>query len=214
MSSHNFVYQERQWVGAGRQDCVAKKGMVASKHPLIGKVGLKMLKKGGNAVDAAVASAFVDCVVEPAMNGIGGEGVMAIHLTSGENVIIDYVGRPVQGCHAEMFELVEGYEKTGWMWRNVKDKANQVGYKACTTPGMVAGLTLALERYGTMSLREVMAPAIKIAEEGFVVGWWTASHIFQRMRLFWSFSEWRRIYLHEGQFPYTPYRRGIEKPES
>ena len=64
-----------------------------------------------------------------------------------------------------------------------------------------------------MTLKEVMAPAIKAAEEGFVVGWWTASSIFQRMRLFWRFPEWRRIYLHEGKFPYMPYSRGMAKPE-
>jgi len=78
---------------------------------------------------------------------------------------------------------------------------------------MVAGLTSALERYGSLPLKEVMAPAIKAAEEGFIVGWWTASHIFQRMRLFWQFPEWRRIYLHESKFPYTPYNRGMENPE-
>ena len=68
--------------------------MVASKHPLIGKAGIDILKTGGNAVDSAVATAYVDCVVEPAMNRIGGEGVMAIHMTDGKNTIIDYVGRP------------------------------------------------------------------------------------------------------------------------
>ncbi|MCK4582271.1 gamma-glutamyltransferase, partial [Candidatus Bathyarchaeota archaeon] len=78
MVSDGFIYQERRWVGAGRHDCVAENGMVASKHPLIGEAGVGVMKKGGNAVDAAVAAAFMDCVVEPGMNGIGGEGVMAI----------------------------------------------------------------------------------------------------------------------------------------
>jgi gamma-glutamyltranspeptidase/glutathione hydrolase len=112
-----------------------------------------------------------------------------------------------------MFEFDEGYETSGWRWRNVKDNANRVGYRACTTPGAVAGLTTALERYGTLSLEEVMGPAIKAAEDGFVVGWWTASHIFQRMRLFWQFPEWRRIFLHEGMFPYQPYSQDMDKPE-
>jgi gamma-glutamyltranspeptidase/glutathione hydrolase len=138
---------------------------------------------------------------------------MAIHLASGKNVIVDYVGRPASSCHAEMYELVEGYEKSGWKWREVKDNANRVGYKACTIPGAVAGLTTALERFGTLSLKEVMAPAVRVAKEGFVAGWWTASHIFQRMRLFWRFKEWRRIYLHDGKFPYLPYTQGMEKPE-
>ncbi|MBT7187115.1 hypothetical protein HN911_07245, partial [Candidatus Bathyarchaeota archaeon] len=78
-----YIHQKRRWVGANRFDCVAPNGMVASKHRLISEAGIRALKKGGNAVDAAVAAAFMDCVIEPAMNGIGGEGVMTIHLESG-----------------------------------------------------------------------------------------------------------------------------------
>jgi len=207
------IYQRRRWIGAERLDCVARNGMVASKHPLIGEVGVEIMKKGGNAVDAAVGAAFVDCVVEPAMNGIGGEGVMAIHLETGENIIVDYVGRPAKRCTPDMYELDPGEERPGWGWVTVKEDANIVGHKACTTPGTVAGLAAALERYGTMSLNEVMEPAIKIAEEGFIVGWWTASSIFQRMRLFWRFPEWRRIFLHDGQFPYLPHRIGPRPPK-
>ena len=211
--SSNFIYQRRQWVGAGRPDCVAKRGMVASKHPFIGEAGLKMIEKGGNAVDAAVAAAFMDTVVEPASNGIGGEGVLTIHLSSGENVVIDYVGRPAKSCTPAMFELEEETEP-GWMgWSKVKDDANVVGHKACTTPGTVAGLATALERYGTLSLAEVMAPAISVADEGFVVGWGTASAIFNRMRLFSRFPEWRRIYLHDEKWPYKPYTRALANPE-
>jgi gamma-glutamyltranspeptidase/glutathione hydrolase len=150
MSDSQNIYQTRQWVGAGRQDCVAANGMVASKHQLIGEAGVEMMGRGGNAVDAAIAAAFMDCVVEPAMNGLGGEGVMAIHLASGENIIVDYVGRPSNGCTPDMYELSEETEP-GWMgWRRVKGDANVIGHKACVTPGTVAGLSEALERYGTM----------------------------------------------------------------
>ena len=207
------VYQRRRWIGAGRPDCVAENGMVASKHPLIGEAGVDVMRKGGNAVDAAVAAAFMDCVVEPAMNGIGGEGVMAIHLASGENVIVDYVGRPAMSCTPDIFEVEEDAEP-GWMgWYKVKGDENVVGHKACTTPGTVAGLSTALEIYGTMSLAEVMGPAIRVAEEGFVVGWWTAASIFGRIRLFSKFPEWRRIYLQEGQWPYNPYTYTMSKPQ-
>ncbi|NIV67323.1 hypothetical protein GWN43_00460 [Candidatus Bathyarchaeota archaeon] len=129
----DYVYQTRRWIGAGRNDCVAENGMVASKHPLIGQVGVDIMKKGGTAVDAAVAAAFMNCVVEPGANGIGGEGVMAIHLESGEDIIVDYVGRPAQSCTPDMYELSEDVEP-GWMgWRNVKNDANVVGHKACVT---------------------------------------------------------------------------------
>ncbi len=213
MSSDSFTYQSRQWTGAGRPDCVAERGMIASKHSLIGEAGLKMIQKGGNAVDAAIAAAFMDCVVEPASNGIGGEGVLTIHLSSGENVVVDYVGRPAKSCAPDMFELEEGAEP-GWMgWRKAKGDANVVGHKACTTPGTVAGLTKALEMYGTLLLGDVLAPAINVAEEGFVVGWGTASAIFQGMRLFSRFPGWRRIYLHDDRWPYKPYSTALANPE-
>jgi len=204
MSDQPLVYQSRRWVGAGRPDCVAENGMVASKHPLIGEAGVKMMRRGGTAVDAAIAAAFMDCVVEPASNGIGGEGVMAIHLESGENVIVDYVGRPAKSCTPDMYELTEDTEP-GWMgWRKVKGNANVYGYRSSTTPGTVAGLTEALERYGTMSLKEVMGPAIAVAREGFVPGRGVTASIASRMRLFSAFPEWRRIYLIDGQYPYRP----------
>ncbi|MFQ6075815.1 MAG: gamma-glutamyltransferase, partial [Candidatus Bathyarchaeia archaeon] len=94
-------------------------------------------------------------------------------------------------------------------WRRVKDDANIVGYKAPTVPGTVAGLAKALELYGTMELREVMEPAIKTAEEGFVVGWWTASHVMRTMRTFSKFPEWRRIFLREGKYPPSPYTHAL-----
>lgn len=213
MSESVFIYQLRRWGGPGRYDGVAPNGMVASKHPFIGEAGCKMIRRGGNAVDAAVAAGFMDCVVEPAMNGIGGEGVMAIHLHSGENVIIDYVGRPSKDCRPDMYKLSQDTE-TGWMgWKSVVEDANIIGHKACVTPGTVAGLTVALERHGTLKLSEVMAPAISVAEEGFPVGWWTAGYIFQRMKTFWHMLEWRKTFLHDGQFPYIPFTYDIPKPE-
>jgi len=189
---------------------VAEHGIVAAKHPLISKTGIEIMRKGGNAVDAAVAAAFMDCVVEPAMNGIGGEGVMAIHMVDdGKNTIIDYVGRPAKDCTPDMYELLDEVE-SGWMgWRRVKNDANVIGYKASTVPGTVAGLAKALELYGTMELKEVIEPAIKIAEDGFVVGWWTTFHIIKTMHLFSKFPEWGRIFLKEGKYPPRPYTHSI-----
>jgi gamma-glutamyltranspeptidase/glutathione hydrolase len=214
MSSDGFIYQKHRWTGAGRHPCVAENAVVASKHPLIGEAGLKMIRLGGNAVDAAVASAFMDCVMEPAMNGIGGEGVMTIHLESGENIVIDYVGRPASASNPEMYEL-EGVTEAGWMgWKKVKGDENVVGHKACVVPGTVAGLSAALERYGALTLRQVIEPAAKAAEEGFVVGWWTSDHIFRRMEAFWRFDEWRRVYLRDGRFPYLPYNQEMVQPHT
>ena len=152
----SYIYQRRKWEKSVREPCTAEHGMVAAKHSLIGKTGVDIMRKYRNAVDAAVAAAFVDCVVEPAMNGIGGEGVMAIHTVDGNSVIIDYIGRPSKDCTPDMYELLDETEP-GWMgWRRVKDDANMVGYRAVTVPGTVAGLAKALELHGTLDLKEVM----------------------------------------------------------
>ncbi|MBS7630168.1 gamma-glutamyltransferase [Candidatus Bathyarchaeota archaeon] len=197
-----------------RESCIVKNGVVASKHPLIGKTGVDIMRKGGNAIDAAVASAFVDCVVEPAMNGIGGEGVMAIHTAKGENIIIDYVGRPSKNCTPDMYELIEEAEP-GWMgWRRTRNDENIVGYKAAVVPGTVAGLSKALELYGTMELKEVLEPAIKIAEEGFIVGWWTVSHIISGMETFSRFPHWRKLFLVDGLYPPRPYNHRLRRSPS
>ena len=213
MDSTGFIYQKRRWTGATRHDAVARHGMVAAKHPLIGEAGVSMMKRGGNAVDAAVAAAFMNTIVEPAMNGIGGEGVMTIHLESGENIVVDYVGRPAESSSPEMYKLEESTE-AGWMgWRKVKNDENLLGPKACTVPGTVAGLTEALERYGTLKLSEVMAPAIKTAEQGFTMGAWTADHIFKAMERMSRFKEWGKLFLRDGRFPYLPYVHGIPQPQ-
>ncbi|RLI09999.1 gamma-glutamyltransferase [Candidatus Bathyarchaeota archaeon] len=207
----SYIYQRRKWERPIRECCIAEHGIVAAKHPLIGKAGVDIMRKGGNAVDAAVAAAFVDCVVEPAMNGIGGEGIMAIHTADGKNTIIDYVGRPSKNCTPDMYELLDEVEP-GWMgWRRVKDDTNIVGHKAATVPGTVAGLCKALELHGTMELKEVLEPAIRIAEEGFIVGWWTVSHIVRTMETFSKFPEWRRIFLKDGRYPPKPYHHSLRR---
>ncbi|TXT49964.1 MAG: gamma-glutamyltranspeptidase [Spirochaetes bacterium] len=133
-------------------EVVSSQGMVASAHPLASQIGLGILKAGGNAVDAVVATAFANSVVEPNANGIGGEGYIVIYL-KGENkaTSIDYRSRA-------------SFNKAA-----PDERWPAAGHRSVAVPGTVAGLALALEKYGTMSLAQVIAPAIKLAEEGFVV---------------------------------------------
>ena len=130
---------------------VAKRGMVASAHALASQAGLEMLKAGGNAVDAAVAAAFASGVVEPNASGLGGEGMMVIYLADRKNAIaIDY-----RSAAPAAVDFPSGIPDTG--------------HAAVAIPGTVAGLTTALQKYGTMKLPQVLAPAIRLAERGFVV---------------------------------------------
>jgi gamma-glutamyltranspeptidase / glutathione hydrolase len=129
----------------------SRNGMVASAHALASQAGVEILKAGGNAVDAAVAAAVAIGVAEPNATGIGGEGMMVIYLADRKTAIaIDY--RSASPAKAQFTGAVPG-----------------TGHQAVAIPGTVAGLALALEKYGTMKLPQVMAPSIRIAREGFVV---------------------------------------------
>ncbi len=140
----------------------AKNGMVAAAHPLASQVGVEILKKGGNAVDAAVATAFALGVVEPNASGLGGGGFILVYTAKTKAVTaIDYREMAPLKATPDMYKMTPDGK--------VVDKENVVGHKAVAIPGTLAGLTLALKQHGTMSLKDVMAPAIRIAEEGYTV---------------------------------------------
>ncbi|MGE3841342.1 MAG: gamma-glutamyltransferase [Vicinamibacterales bacterium] len=130
----------------------AESGMVASAHALASDAGLSILRAGGNAVDAAVAAAFAIAVVEPQASGLGGEGLMVIYRADRRQAVaIDYRSVLPGAAHYE-------------------SRLPQTGHAAVAVPGTVAGLSQALYRYGTKPLSDVLAPAIRLADEGFIVG--------------------------------------------
>ena len=140
----------------------SKNGMVAAAHPLASQVGVEILKKGGNAVDAAVATAFALGVVEPNASGLGGGGFILVYNAKTKGVTaIDYREMAPLKATPDMYQLTPDGK--------VVDKETEVGHKAVAVPGTLAGLTLALKQHGTMSLKDVMASAIRIAEEGYTV---------------------------------------------
>jgi gamma-glutamyltranspeptidase / glutathione hydrolase len=160
------------------------RGMVAGKHPLAVQAGLEVLRRGGNAVDAAVTMAFVLAVVEPMSSGLGGGGAIVIHdAGSGRNVVIDYAMDAPLAARQGVYELAEGTGASPYGWRRVKDDANVRGYRAASVPGMVRGLALALARFGTITLAEAVAPAIRHAEEGCEVLWQVALRIAATMEV-------------------------------
>ncbi|MBA3517595.1 MAG: gamma-glutamyltransferase [Rhizobiales bacterium] len=140
---------------------LAKGGMVASQEAAATQIGVDILKAGGNAVDAAVAVGFALAVTLPAAGNLGGGGFMIVHSAqSGETVAIDYREKAPARASRDMFLDPAG---------NADSKLSQYSGLAAGVPGTVAGLALALERHGTMTLPQVMAPAIRLAEEGVVV---------------------------------------------
>ncbi len=140
---------------------VGKNGMVATQHPEATKVGLEILKAGGNAVDAAVAVGFSLAVVLPRAGNLGGGGFMLVYdRETKATKAVNYREIAPKKSSRDMYLDKEG---------KVDGKLLNSSYQAPGTPGTVAGMALALEKYGTMSLKEVLAPAIRLAEEGFPV---------------------------------------------
>jgi gamma-glutamyltranspeptidase / glutathione hydrolase len=136
--------------------------MVVSSHPLASAAGIEILKNGGNAVDAAVATALTLGVVSPAFSGVGGGGFMLIHQSqSGNNFVVDYRETAPMDSKPNMFSLDEHGQ--------VINEENSMGFKSVATPATLAGLSLALERFGIKSYHEVSKEAIRHAREGFRV---------------------------------------------
>ncbi|HEX5502301.1 MAG TPA: gamma-glutamyltransferase [Thermomicrobiales bacterium] len=188
-----------------KDEAVGDEGMVAGKHPLAVRAGLDALRRGGNAVDAAVTMAFTLAVVEPQSSGLGGGGFVVIHeARSGREVAIDYAMDAPLAAGPDAYELDEGVGASSYGWRKVKGEANVLGYRAASVPGMVRGLALALERHGTISLAEALAPAIRCAEEGAEVLWQVALRIAMSMRDLARFPASAAVFL-PGGFPPRPW---------
>ena len=140
---------------------VGKQGMVATQHIEATKVGLEILQQGGNAVDAAVAVGFSLAVVLPRAGNLGGGGFMLVHDAENEATkAINYREMAPAGAHRDMYLNKD---------QNVDRTLYFKSYQSVGVPGTVAGLSMALEQYGTMTLEEVLQPAIDLAENGFVV---------------------------------------------
>lgn len=136
-------------------------GMVATSHFLASEVAHDVLAEGGNAVDAAVVAGFALAVTQPRSGNIGGGGFMLISdEKSGEVIAIDYREKAPSAAYETMFQNEQG---------EAVSQLSRFTHNASGVPGTVAGLALALEKYGTLSLAEALAPAIRLAEEGFVV---------------------------------------------
>jgi gamma-glutamyltranspeptidase / glutathione hydrolase len=149
-----------------KQPAHGTKGVVVTNHPLGSAAGMEMLAAGGNAVDAAVAAQFALTVVEPMMVGLIGGTTCHIRLADGSHTIIDGMSAVPLAGRPDMYRPVPGAAPEVY---DVEGRENQVGPKAVAAPGSLLAWTLALRRYGTMSLTDVMQPAIRHATRGFTV---------------------------------------------
>ncbi len=151
-------------------------GMVASQEAVATRVGLDILRRGGNAVDAAVAIGFTLAVTLPWAGNLGGGGFMLVHAAElGETVAIDYRETAPAAATRDMYLDADG---------QVDSRRARFSYLSVGVPGTVAGMALALERYGTMALPEVMAPAVRLAEDGFTLSADLAASLESRRQRF------------------------------
>jgi gamma-glutamyltranspeptidase/glutathione hydrolase len=184
---------------------LVRRGLVVAEHPLGAEVGAGVLARGGNAIDAAVATAFAMTVVEPFMSTIGGAGTMLVHLaTEDETLAVDFNAAAPSAAHESMYRVVGGVSTALFAWPNVAHDANVFGPRSVAVPGSVAGLCLALERFGTMELADVLSPAIRLARDGFVHDWYQALSTARFIEELAAFPESARVYLRNGRAIYRP----------
>jgi gamma-glutamyltranspeptidase/glutathione hydrolase len=145
-------------------------GMVSAAQPEAVEAGVEAFKAGGNAVDAAIATALVQTAVDPQMCGIGGFGSLHVYNPSkGIHACLDFHGRAPLKVTPTMWEhLLIGEAEDGFGFY-LEGRVNEIGYGAITTPMTLRGLDEALKRYGTMSLKDLIQPAIAYCEQGFMV---------------------------------------------
>ena len=176
--------------GAPIRPVHAPHALVASVHELASRAGVEMMQAGGNAVDAAVATGFALAVVHPQAGNLGGGGFMLLRLADGKTHFIDYREKAPAAATANMYLDAHG---------NVIEDASVVGYKAIAVPGSVAGMVYALKKYGKLPLERVMAPAIKLAGDGYPLAWEDAEDLRDDKHLA-EFPESRRIFQRDGNY--------------
>jgi gamma-glutamyltranspeptidase/glutathione hydrolase len=175
--------------------------MVASANAIASQVGVEILKRGGNAVDAACAVGLALAVTYPAAGNLGGGGFMLIRLADGHATAIDYRETAPESAQRTMYLDAGG---------NVIPNPSLVGYRAAGVPGTVAGLGLAQQKYGVLKWRDVVEPARRLAAQGFPVSYALAAGMRGAANLA-RFPESKRIFLKEGLY----YKEGdiFKQPE-
>jgi gamma-glutamyltranspeptidase/glutathione hydrolase len=175
----------------------AKNGMVASTHELASQVGVDIMKKGGNAVDAAVAVAVALAVVHPEAGNLGGGGYMLIRMADGRATAIDYKEMAPAAANPQMYKNAE---------------EQRIGYKASAIPGTVAGLALAHQKFGKLKWAEVLEPARLLAKNGFPASQRMEIILALQVPIMKRFPETAKIFLHGAE---TPLKQGeiVKQPD-
>ena len=183
----------------------APHAIVTSVHELASRAGVEMLRSGGNAIDAAVATGFALAVVHPQAGNLGGGGFLLLRNATGETHFIDFREKAPAAATANMY-----LDAHGNVIPESSTDSSVVGYKSIGVPGSVAGLVYAEKQYGKLTIEKVMAPAIKFARDGFPLAYEDTQALKDDEYLA-QFPESKRIFLRDGNY----YRPGelFKQPE-
>lgn len=187
---------------AAAKPVTARHAMVVSAQHLATEVGVKVLREGGNAVDAAVAVGYALAVVHPCCGNIGGGGFMVIHFASGKNVFLDFREKAPLKAVPTLYQDSKG---------NVIPGLSTKTYLSVGVPGTVMGLNAALKRYGTLPLSKVIAPAIELARDGYVLEQGDVNILDKRAKDFAQHPNVAAIFLNRGK-PYVAGER-LRQPQ-
>ncbi|HZK73405.1 MAG TPA: gamma-glutamyltransferase [Clostridia bacterium] len=181
--------------------------IIVAPQPLAAEIGLDVMRRGGNAVDAAVTCAFVQGVLDPQMCGIGGCGVMLVHSPQGGDALLEFYSTAGSRAREDQWEklfLREAADRYGYV---LEGFVNDVGYQSVGVPGTVAGLYEALTRFGTISWDQAIAPAVPLARDGIAVsgymhGYWTTDYgpdVVPNVQRIQATPAAKAIYTHDGK---------------
>ncbi len=177
-------------------------GLVAAQSTVAASIGADVLKRGGNAVDAAVSSAFALGCCEPWMSGIGGGGFLVVYIAEENSVsVIDFSMISPTHLKPDRYPLCGGFTPGLFTWPTVEEDRNLKGYESICIPGAVDGLGLALEKFGSISFAEALSPAVQLAESGLPIDWFASHIITTSSAELTEFSESKKIFLPKGHPP-------------
>lgn len=191
----SFIPAHQKIYGAWGEPVRGKNAMVASQHELASKIGADIIKRGGNAVDAAIAVGLALAVVYPEAGNIGGGGFMLIRFKDGRTTAIDYREMAPRAATRDMFVGKDGKLIAG-------EGSSTVGYRASGVPGTPAGFDYAFKKYGSGKLKwaDLVAPARKLAEDGYVLSFRLANLFKAYKDNLEKYSDSKRIFLNGGKF--------------
>lgn len=199
-----------EWVLA-KTEAIARNGMITS-DPLAAEAGVEILREGGNALDAALATAFALGVTSPIGSGLGGIAGLLVW-REGAASSFDGSTRAPLASRPGMFELAGGQARSGmYGWPSVKDEANVEGPLSVSVPGAVAAYELAHRRHGKLPWARLFEPAIRLARDGILMDWYGTLVFGTSAARLHKNAEAKRVYFHESGAPYRP-ATGFEPPE-